>query len=171
MSKIDFVDEPVDLGFVHTLDLHCRYSKEQILAALGKSTVQKMYPWREGVLFLREKNTDVFLITLNKTEADYSPTTLYEDYPISETLFHWQSQSIAVPETGDGYRYSHPEPGRKTLLFVREKNNSSYGTEPFVFLGNARYVSHTGRKPMSVVWQMDKDIPSRVLSWSKLFKG
>ena len=28
---------------------------------------------------------------------DYSPTTMYDDYPISPTLFHWQSQSFTRP--------------------------------------------------------------------------
>ncbi|WP_370642345.1 hypothetical protein [Virgibacillus salidurans] len=36
---------------------------------------------------------DVFLITLNKSEKDFSPPTLYEDYVINEKLFHCQSQS------------------------------------------------------------------------------
>jgi len=35
---------------------------------------------------------------LNKSEKDFSPTTIYNDYVVSETQFHWQSQvSDAVP--------------------------------------------------------------------------
>ena len=170
--RIDFVDEPVDLGFEHTLDLHCSYTKEQILAALGKSSVERMYPWREGTLFIKEKKTDVFLINLEKSEKDYSPTTMYEDYPISEKLFHWQSQSIAVPDKGDGLRYREQDTnGQNTLLFVRKCKSDKYGTMPYVFLGKAKFVSYEGRKPMSIVWEMEKDIPAKVLSWSPLFKG
>lgn len=29
-------------------------------------------------------------MTLHESEADYSPTTMYEDYAISPRLFHWQ---------------------------------------------------------------------------------
>ena len=36
-------------------------------------------------------------IYLDKSEKDYSPTTMYDDYPISPTLFHWQSQSFTRP--------------------------------------------------------------------------
>ena len=48
---------------------------------------------REGVKWLPEKQLDVLLVTLNKSDKDYSPTTMYKDYSINESLFHWQSQS------------------------------------------------------------------------------
>ena len=35
---------------------------------------------REGVKYLPEINTDIFLVTLNKSEKQYSPTTMYLDY-------------------------------------------------------------------------------------------
>ena len=49
--------------------------------------------FREGVLYVPELNVDAFFVTLTKSEADYSPTTMYRDYPISPTLFHWESQN------------------------------------------------------------------------------
>ena len=172
LHKLDFVDEPVDLGFTHTLDLYCSYSQDQILAALGKSTVQKAYSWREGVLFIKDegKNTDIFINSFVKDEKDYSPTTMYEDYPISQRLFHWQSQSNASPNTGDGKRYVEGS-ARNTLLFVRERRADKYGTLPYVFLGKATFVSYEGEKPMSIVWKLEKDIPTWVLAWSPLYKG
>ena len=39
--------------------------------------------FREGVLYVPERNVDAFFVTLKKSEADYSPTTMYRDYPIS----------------------------------------------------------------------------------------
>lgn len=29
---------------------------------------------------------------VNKSEKDFSPTTMYNDYVVSETQFYWQSQ-------------------------------------------------------------------------------
>ena len=49
--------------------------------------------FREGVFYFAEHNVDAFFVTLKKSEADYSPTTMYADYPISRDLFHWESQS------------------------------------------------------------------------------
>ena len=64
LSHIDFVDEPVDLGFDNVLDLHCSYSRDQVLAALDYYTEDKKPAMREGVKYLAEKNLDVFFITL-----------------------------------------------------------------------------------------------------------
>jgi hypothetical protein len=76
---------------------------------------------REGVLALKELPADLFLITLNKTERKYSPTTMYEDYAISERVFHWQSQSTASPGSPTGQRYlHHRQLGHSILLAVRE---------------------------------------------------
>ena len=90
-EQIDFIDEPVEMGFDCPLDLHCTYTRDQLLVALD---FMKPSTVREGVKWLPEKNIDVFFVTLNKADKDYSPTTMYNDYSISEDLFHWQSQKL-----------------------------------------------------------------------------
>ncbi|WP_369009293.1 DUF3427 domain-containing protein [Dyadobacter endophyticus] len=61
----------------------------------------------------------MLLITLEKTEANYSPTTLYNDYAVSEKIFHWQSQNTARPKTGKGLSYiKQKQTGESILLFV-----------------------------------------------------
>ena len=37
----------------------------------------------------------------SQVQKDYSPTTIYDDYPISPTLFHWQSQSNTREDSPD----------------------------------------------------------------------
>ena len=59
----------------------------------------------QGVAYSPTRNADILLVTLNKSEADYSPTTMYRDYPISRTLFHWESQSTTSVSSGQGRRY------------------------------------------------------------------
>ena len=117
-EKIDFIDEPVNLGFDCPLDLHCTYSRDQLLVALD---FMKPNTVREGAKWLSDKQLDVFFVTLNKSEKDYSPTTMYNDYSINESLFHWQSQSTTAESSPTGQRYiRHKERGSKVLLFVRE---------------------------------------------------
>lgn len=161
-SRIDFIDEPVDLGFDCPLDLHCTYSRDQILVALDFMRPNTV---REGVKWLPEKEIDVFFITLNKSDKDYSPTTMYNDYSINETLFHWQSQSTTNAEGKVGQRYiNHRKLGSKVLLFVREFKNDMYGnTAPYTYLGMANYVTHNGSRPMNVTWRLDKAIPAKYL--------
>ena len=161
LSRVGFVDEPVDLGFDSPLDLHCSYAKNQIFAALDLPNPASM---REGVRYLREKKLDVFLITLNKSEKDYSPSTMYRDYCISQDLFHWQSQSTTAQNSATGQRYiQHKQMGVRTLLFVRENKTDAKGALPFRFLGMADYVSHEGEKPMSITYKLHRPAPAMLL--------
>ena len=138
-DRIDFVDAPVDLGFECPLDLHCTYSRDQILAALD---FMKPGTVREGTKYLLDKKTDVHFVTLNKAEKDYSPTTMYEDYSINEVLFHWQSQSTTSQSSTTGQRYmNHRSMGVRELLFVREFKSGKLGAAPYTFLGLADFLS------------------------------
>ena len=162
-EQIDFIDEPVDLGFDSPLDLHCTYTRDQLLVAMD---FLKPATVREGVKWLPEKNLDVFFITLNKSDKDYSPTTLYKDYSINERLFHWQSQSTTAADSPTAQRYiHHRERGSKVLLFVREfkADRITGGAEAYTFLGTASYVKHEGSKPMNITWKLDRPIPAKFL--------
>ena len=164
LEKIDFVDLNVDLGFDCPLDLHCTYTRDQILVAMD---FMKPSTVREGVKWLPDKHLDVFFITLNKSDKDYSPTTMYNDYSINETLFHWQSQSTTDEKSKTGQRYiHHKELGSKILLFVREfkSDRLSKNAEAYTFLGLANYVKHEGSKPMNITWRLKNPIPAKFLA-------
>ena len=162
-NHIDFIDEPVNLGFACPLDLHCTYTRDQILVAMD---FMKPNTVREGVKYLPEKKADIFFVTLNKSDKDYSPTTMYNDYSISETLFHWQSQSTTSADSATGRRYiHHKESGNRILLFVREfKADHNFGSAgAYTFLGTANYVKHDGSRPMNITWKLDRPIPAKFL--------
>ncbi len=161
-NNIDFIDEAVSLGYDSPLDLHCTYSRDQLLVAMD---FMKPSTMREGTKYLSDKKLDVHLVTLNKAEKDYSPTTMYNDYSINETLFHWQSQSTTSETSPTGLRYAnHKNQGVIELLFVREFKTDAFGNAaPYSFLGTADYVRHNGSKPMNVVWKLDKAIPAKYL--------
>jgi len=147
-----------------TLELHAGYSRDEILCAFGLSTVSHAMPFREGVLYVPELDSDIFFVTLNKTERDYSPTTMYEDYAISEDLFHWQSQSTTSELSNTGQRYiNHRSKGGSIFLFVREQKRRNGVTEPYIFLGPMEYVSHEGSRPMSITWRLKHPLPARLL--------
>ena len=161
LYNIDFIDQPVPLGFDCPLDLHCTYTRDQILIAMDYMTPKNV---REGVKWLPDKQVDVFFITLNKANKDYSPTTMYNDYSINESLFHWQSQSTTSDTASTGQRYiNHRQRGSKVVLFVREFKQDSIGAAPYTCLGTAAYVKHTGSKPMNITWHLDQPIPAKYL--------
>ena len=162
-DHIDFIDEPVDVGFDCPLDLHCTYTRDQLLVALD---FLKPTTVREGVKWLPEKQLDVFFVTLNKADKDYSPTTMYNDYSINENLFHWQSQSTTAENSATGQRYiHHREKGSRVLLFVREfKADSRFGgAAAYTYLGTVNYVRHDGSRPMNITWKLDRPIPAKFL--------
>lgn len=161
LERIDFIDMPVSLGFDCPLDLHCTYTRDQILIAMDYMTPNNV---REGVKWLSDKQVDVFFITLNKSDKDYSPTTMYNDYSINESLFHWQSQSTTSEASSTGQRYiNHRKAGSKIALFVREFKQDSIGAAPYTYLGTATYVKHSGSKPMNITWHLDQSIPAKYL--------
>ena len=160
-TQIDFIDEPVDSGFDCPLDLHCTYTRDQLFVALD---YMKPANIREGVKWMPEKQLDVLLVTLNKSDKDYSPTTMYNDYSINEMLFHWQSQSTTSVASPTGQRYiQHRKKGNHILLFVREFKSDAAGTAPYTFLGTCNYVRHYGSKPMNITWQLDRPIPAKFM--------
>ncbi|MDR4506436.1 MAG: DUF3427 domain-containing protein [Candidatus Scalindua sp.] len=161
IDKIDFIERDIELPFSQPLKVHSRYTREQILAAFGFHSFTKKSEIREGVAFSKEKNTELLFVTLIKSEKDFSPTTLYNDFAISETIFHWQSQNEAKPDSGKGLSYiQHKERGKKILLFVREKNKDEFGiTMSFVFLGEGNLIDHYGSKPMSIQWKLNEPMP------------
>lgn len=163
-AHLDFVDRRNELPYVCPLDIHCKYSSDQVLAAFGYWNEEKAPSFREGVKYFDDKKTDIFFITLNKSDKDFSPSTLYEDYAINERLFHWQTQSRISEQTGTAQRYiHHQKTGNRILLFVREfKEENSY-TAPFLFLGEAEYVRHEGSKPMSFIWRLKHDMPAALV--------
>ncbi|MEZ7890504.1 MAG: DUF3427 domain-containing protein [Candidatus Wallbacteria bacterium] len=164
-DSIDHVRQKLVLPFVCPLVLHSKYTRDELLAALGYWTDLVQPEMREGVKYIECINSDIFLVTLNKTEQHYSPTTMYEDYAISDTLFHWQSQSTTTINSSTGKRYiGHREAGGTVLLFVRENKTERDGVSaPYYFLGPADYVSHTGSAPISIIWQLRLPIPSKLL--------
>jgi len=165
-ERIDIVGRPIEgLDADIPLDLYCNYTTDQILAALGRHQAWKHRHFQEGVLYVEERNMDVFFVTLVKSERDYSPTTMYQDYAISERVFHWQSQSRTTVGSPTGRRYvNQGKTGHPVLFFVREKKRNESGvTMPYTCVGLADYRSHRGSAPISMEWTMREPLPAFVL--------
>lgn len=164
IDRIDFIEKDISLGYTFPLKIHSRYNRDEILAAMQLHKFEKASSNREGVALNKELNTEAFFITLKKSEKEYSPTTLYDDYALSEYLFHWQSQNATSPESPKGQSYiKHLEMKKKILLFVREQNENEYGnTMSYVFLGLADFQQSSGAKPMNIEWKLKEPMPAYI---------
>lgn len=161
LDRIDSKEIEIELPYEQPLKVHARYTRDQILAGIGLSTFDRKSPSREGVAVNQKLNTEVLFINLIKSEENFSPTTMYDDYAINETLFHWQSQNSAGPDTPKGISYiKHQEDDKIILLFVREKNKDEYGNSMgYVFVGEGVLKEHYGAKPMSIKWELNEPLP------------
>ncbi|MFD1628946.1 DUF3427 domain-containing protein [Pseudopedobacter beijingensis] len=163
IAQIDFEEyELKDMPYTVPLKLHARYTRDQILAAFRLSSLSSKSSNREGVAENKELNTELLFVNLNKSEEDFSPSTMYDDYAINDILFHWQSQNETRSDSGKGLTYiNHQKLNKKILLFVREAKYNQYGnTAGYVFIGEANFVKYEGSKPMSITWELKEPIPN-----------
>jgi superfamily II DNA or RNA helicase len=162
IDKIDFIEKPISLPFSQPLYVHSRYTRDQILAAYGFYSFTKKPSYREGVAYSKDKNVELLFVTLNKSERDFSPSILYKDFAVSQTIFEWQTQNASSSEKGKGLDYIlHKKNGRKILMFVREQNEDEFGnTMGFIFLGEVNFLDFYGSKPMSIKWELNEPMPA-----------
>ncbi|MEK4523651.1 DUF3427 domain-containing protein [Psychrobacillus sp. FSL W7-1457] len=164
-ENLRLLEKKSPFNFVSPLRVHAHYTIDQILAAFGYYNEKQKPAFREGVKYFEEEKTDVFFVTLNKSDKDFSPSTLYDDYAINEQLFHWQSQSRTSDTSPTARRlFNHRKTNNKISIFVREYRNEGAYTSPFIFLGTADYVKHEGSKPVSIIWKLHEPMPAYLVS-------
>ena len=152
------------------LQIHARYNREEILAGLGHASLSSLPAhFREGVKYFEGLNVDAFFVTLEKSDSEFSPTTMYRDYPISRSLFHWESQSTTSLNSPTGQRYVN---GTSTvLLFARTNKDGDFGARPYLFLGPATIVDHQGEKPIAITWKLKYEMPAEFFNEAKVAAG
>ena len=133
------------------LQVHARYSRIEMLAAFGVGEGARVAPWQTGVYWAKEATADLLAFTLDKTSGQFSPTTRYRDYAISQELIHWESQSTTRVDSETGLRYQqHVERGTSVMLFGRLRSDD----RAFSFLGPAEYVSHESELPIAITLRL-----------------
>ncbi len=154
--------------------VHATYSRDEIGAGLRELRQGKLLRTQAGVLESRPNGADVLFVTLDKDERHFTPTTLYRDYPLSPTRFHWESQGATRADSATGQRYQRAgrDPAWRTLLFVRKTRHTPTGvTSPYLLLGPVRYASHQGEKPMQLIWELERPMPPDFFEEAKIAAG
>lgn len=154
---------------------HATYSRFEIFAAFDVRTEKGggVKKTQTGVYYLDHVRTDLFFVTLHKSEKGFTSTTMYRDYPLSPALFHWESQSTCHTGTPTGLRYLSVGHGaQRGLLFVRERQDDDRGSAmPYVNLGPVRYRSHQSARPMRIEWALERAMPAEFYQQAKLAAG
>ena len=169
-DRSDRDERPLETSGDVPVALHAKYTRAEALLAFGDGAIGEPSTFREGVRWLPDAQADLFFVTLRKSERSFSPTTMYRDYALSRSLFHWESQNATHDDTPTGRRYvRHVELGTRIILFVRESETRPNGAgAAFTCLGPVTYVSHVSNRPMQVTWKLEHLLPEALLETSQL---
>lgn len=143
------------------LSIHATYSRIEVSAALFELTSSgRVHEHRTGVYYNHRTNQDIFFVTINKDESRFSPSTRYDDAPLSKSRFRWQSQNSASLHTSTGKRYTAHE--SQMLLFARAHGKIANVTQNFYFLGPVTPLSHEGEKPITFIFELEHPMPQAI---------
>jgi hypothetical protein len=120
--------------------------------------------WGQG--FVRQGSNTFLFVTLDK--SDHDEAFQYKDHFLSPTQFQWQSQNRTRQNSGGGESIrAHKAQGVAVHLFVRAKAKTRDGRgEPFLYCGAIEFVSWSGEKPITVVWNLPIAVPRPL--WAEL---
>lgn len=166
LANLEIKTFSVGEGMPLSLEQYGCYTREEIFAIFKRQTAdKKMQGSVAGVFNIEELNTELFFVTLNKSDKDYSAETMYNDYVVSENEFRWESKNTDSHQ-GKGKRYvEQKKNGKKFLLFVRENKKDGFGnTCPFICFGLVDYIRSKDDKPMKINWKTHQPILPQFLS-------
>ncbi len=139
------------------LALHRHYRRREVVAAVGfVAPGEKGKIPQGGILKLEAEHRELLFVTLDKSASSFSPTTRYRDYAIGRSVFHWETQSSASVSRPSGRRYiESADNGWTFFLFVRANPDA-----PYAFLGEVKYQSHKGDRPIAITWALERPMPA-----------
>ncbi|MDZ4186023.1 MAG: DUF3427 domain-containing protein [Desulfuromonadales bacterium] len=148
------------LPFACPLELHAHYGGKEIQAVFGRANLESAGQTGVGSFHFADVKTYVLLVTFQKTEKEFSPSTMYADYPISRELMHWESQANTAQHHTDGQNLiHHQERGYTILVFARDQKKRNNVTVPFTYLGPVDMVSYESERPIKMVWRLRHMMP------------
>lgn len=111
--------------------------------------------WNSGIV--SQGNNLILLTTLNK--GSLSSGNHYEDRFLSPSRLQWQSQTQTRQTSKHGQILSGSFPGHNVHLFVRSEKLRGGKAAPFLYLGQPRFSSWHGEKPITIEWDLAEPVP------------
>lgn len=152
------------------LRLHGVYTKAQIQAALGLSTLARKSPSREGVERLKDIKLEAMYVDIIKKREEGSMTA-YKDYAQNREFFHWETQNRVSEGSREAEAYRNGE--NNMLLFVRQQvEHPDFGCRMgFTYLGQVTMNSIEGSKPMQIVWHLNTPMSEATYAFASQYKA
>jgi len=148
------------------LKLHGIYTKDEIFASIGTSTLDRKSSCREGVERNRTLALEAMFVDIIKDREEGSNTN-YNDFAQSREMFNWETQNKVSPTSQSGQEYIN---GTNTmLLFVRKQSDhpdDQSRTMGYVYLGQVNLEKWSGSRPMQILWKLKTLMPASVFSYA-----
>lgn len=148
------------------LKLHGIYTKDEIFASIGTSTLTRKSPCREGVERNKDLSLEAMFVDIIKDREEGSNTN-YNDFAQSREMFNWETQNSVSPTTPSGQNYINRT--NTMLLFVRKQSDhpdDKQRTMGYVYLGEVDMVNWSGSRPMQILWKLKTLMPASVFSYA-----
>ncbi|MEI7774929.1 MAG: DUF3427 domain-containing protein [Verrucomicrobiota bacterium] len=150
-------------------ELHGTYTAVDINVILGSASFTTPGQTGVGVVHFKEQKVYALLMTFQKSEKDFSPSTMYQDYPVSRDLIHWQSQNNTTLDSLAGRHLTqHDKEGYSVLVFARLLKQEFGVTMPFTYLGPAGIVDFHGERPITCQWKLKVPMPWELYQAAKV---
>lgn len=149
---------------------HARYTRAEVLAAIGVSDIAKPRHHLEGVYFAKATGIQVMFVTLHKDAKKFSSSTQYRDHALAPDLFHWESPNN-WRQTGKALQTCIGEgaqPSKHRLLFVRETDKGPRDGTFRCFGQVDRFGPLEGDRPVGIVWKLRQPLPQAVFEETRL---
>lgn len=152
------------------LRLHGVYTKAQIQAALGFSTINYRSSSREGVERKREIQLEAMYVDVIK-QREIGSTTDYKDFAQNREFFHWETQNRVSANGKEAAAYRSG--ANHMLLFVRQQaEHPELGCRMgFTYLGEVDLSSIEGDRPMQIVWKLRTPMSEATYSFASQYKA
>lgn len=148
------------------LKLHGIYTKDEIFASIGTSTIKRKSPCREGVERNRSLSLEAMFVDIIKDREEGSNTN-YNDFAQCREMFNWETQNKVSPTSQSGQDYINE--ANNMLLFVRKQSDhpdDKQRTMGYVYLGQVNLEKWSGSRPMQILWKLKTLMPASVFSYA-----
>ncbi|MCB1335957.1 MAG: DUF3427 domain-containing protein [Maritimibacter sp.] len=134
-----------------------RYLTPEIAAHFGVPYV--MNTWRTGMRVIADQNVMILLAGILVEDRPYPNEFLDPQH------LKWFSQNQTTQDGKHG-RVISGETDYQIHLFVRRGNKVNGKTNPFIYLGQPKFVGWEGEKPITVEWELPEAVPRAL--WAEL---
>jgi superfamily II DNA or RNA helicase len=153
------------------LKLHGVYTKAQIQAALGFSTFEKCSTAiKDGVERRRDIKLEAMYVNIIKKE-NTSASTNYQDFALSRSKFHWETQNKVSDTCPTAQSYRTRE--NHMLLFVRQQHTDPElkVTMAYTYLGEVDLERMEGSRPVKIVWNLRTPMSESTFAFASMYKA